>query len=107
MGGNPLWRSDSLRIYTSHCKKTKTENEIKGCLLKDYDFGEELREKYNISNVDASSQSECSKKCDQDESCTFSSWKEKDKDCRLLNGLKEIAESNTKTGEFLNHFLYS
>ena len=66
------------------------QDKIGNCSLHDYDFGEDLKKKYNIeSDVATSSKSECSKKCDQDEICTFSSWNANERKCLTLNGLKD------------------
>ena len=92
--GDRMWTSPSFRIYTSHCKKTKTVNEIEDCSLKDYDFGEDLEKRYNINTTMTSTESECSKKCDKDEICTFSSWKKTGNVCQLLRGLKDTGDGS-------------
>ena len=85
-----MWRSDHFRIYTSHCKEAKTENEIKDCFLQDYDFGEDLSKKYVvIDDTNLSSKDDCSKMCDGLVDCTFFSWRADDRNCQILNGLQE------------------
>ena len=87
---DPLWRSDYFRIYTSHCKTTKTENEIKDCFLEDYDFGEDLDKKYVVINdTNQPSKNDCSKMCEDHVNCTFSSWRANGGKCKILNGLKD------------------
>ena len=89
------WTSPKFRIYTAHCLNAKESDKIGDCSLHDYDFGEDLTKKYNIdSGVEASSESECSKKCDQDEICTFSSWKKSENNCQLLKGLKDTGDGS-------------
>ena len=92
--GKEMWTSPSFRIYTSHCNKTKTVNEIENCTLQDYDFGEDLSEKYDINTTINSTESECSQKCDKDEICTFSSWKKSGNVCQLLRGLKDTGDGS-------------
>ena len=92
--GKHNWTSPSFRIYTSHCNEAKTVNEIKNCTLLDYDFGEDLSKKYNINTTMTSTESECSQKCDQDEICTFSSWKKSENNCQLLKGLKDTGDGS-------------
>ena len=80
------WTSPKFRIYTTNCLNAKESDKIGNCSLHDYDFGEDLKKKYNIeSDVATSSKSECSKKCDQDEICTFSSWNANERKCLTLN----------------------
>ena len=78
-----------MRIYTSHCKKAKTENEIKDCFLEDYDFGEDLDKKYVIDDTNQPSKDDCSKMCEDHVNCTFSSWSANGGKCKILNGLKD------------------
>ena len=88
------WESLDIRIYTTHCKFARESEKIGNCSLKDYDFGSDLNKKYDIDIVEASSESECSKKCDQDDICSFSSWKETGQDCQLLKGLRETDDGS-------------
>ena len=85
-----MWTSPFFRIYTSHCNKTKTENEIEDCFLQDYDFGEDLGQKYIIiKETNMLSKDDCSKMCEDHINCTFSSWRANEGLCQILNGLKD------------------
>ena len=52
------WTSPKFRIYTTNCLNAKESDKIGNCSLHDYDFGEDLKKKYNIeSDVATSSES--------------------------------------------------
>ena len=62
---------------------------IGSCSLDDYKFGDDLIEKYNIRNgIDVKSEIECTTKCAIDRNCTFSSWRQSDKQCQILGSVK-------------------
>ena len=65
------WDSPRFRIYSSHCKKAKTMNEIENCTLEDYSFGDGLSKKYDITSQQLSSERACSDRCENEKNCTF------------------------------------